>query len=79
MPGSLVTRVIDAFSNARLTQGTGLTEGGPGGEVLTHEEMLQRPWASGRGANPNGVYRIVDPDGNDVAEGEVGEMIIQSE
>ncbi|WP_019174129.1 class I adenylate-forming enzyme family protein [Brevibacterium ravenspurgense] len=79
MPGSLVTRVIDAFPNARLTQGTGLTEGGPGGAVLTHEEILERPWASGRGANPNGVYRIVDPEGNDVAEGEVGEMILKSE
>ncbi|OIR40565.1 MULTISPECIES: AMP-binding protein [Corynebacterium] len=25
------------------------------------------------------MYRIVDPEGNDVAEGEVGEMILQSE
>ena len=40
---------------------------------------MERPWASGRGANPNGVYRIVDPEGNDVAEGEVGEMILKSE
>ena len=41
--------------------------------------MKARPDATGRWAITNAEVRLVDPDGNDVAVGETGEMIVRGE
>ena len=79
MPATTATAVMKAFPDARLTQACGLTEGGPGGIMLTPEEVAVHPEVSGRSALPNTEVRIVDTEGNDVAPGAIGEMIMRGE
>ncbi|MDA8262942.1 MAG: long-chain fatty acid--CoA ligase [Actinomycetota bacterium] len=79
MPATTARALLEALPGARLVQACGQTEGGPGGIVLTHEEVMAHPEASGRSAIPNTEVRIVDRNGNDVAPGETGEMIMRGE
>ncbi|MDJ0318817.1 MULTISPECIES: acyl-CoA synthetase [Arthrobacter] len=79
MPAGLAQQMVAALPNAWIVQACGQTEGGPGGILLTHDEVLERPSASGRFAIANTEVRIVDPEGNEVLTGEVGEMIMRGE
>ncbi|GAA4658723.1 class I adenylate-forming enzyme family protein [Arthrobacter cryoconiti] len=79
MPAGLAQQIVKALPNAWIVQACGQTEGGPGGILLTHDEVLQRPSASGRFAIANTEVRIVDADGNDAVPGTVGEMIMRGE
>ena len=79
MPATTARAMLTAIPGARLVQACGQTEGGPGGIVLTPEEVMAHPEASGRSALPNTEVRIVDAAGNDVAPGEIGEMIMRGE
>ncbi|MDO5752905.1 long-chain fatty acid--CoA ligase [Arthrobacter sp.] len=79
MPAGLAQQIVAALPNAWIVQACGQTEGGPGGILLTHEEVLERPSASGRFAIANTEVRIVDADGNDIVPGQVGEMIMRGE
>lgn len=79
MPSGLAQQIVAALPNAWIVQACGQTEGGPGGILLTHEEVLERPSASGRFPIANTEVRIVDANGNDAAPGTVGEMIMSGE
>lgn len=79
MPATTAEALVAALPAASIIQACGQTEGGPGGILLQHDEVLARPSASGRSAIANTEVRIVDLDGNDVAPGGVGEMIMRGE
>ncbi|MDX2340155.1 AMP-binding protein [Micrococcus sp. M4NT] len=79
MPASTAEALVAALPHVDIVQACGQTEGGPGGILLTHEEVMAHPSASGRLAMPNTEVRVVDADGEDVAVGEVGEMIMRGE
>ncbi|MCJ0907289.1 class I adenylate-forming enzyme family protein [Rhodococcus sp. ARC_M6] len=77
MPASAVQQLVAAFPSVEFMNLCGQTEAGPGGIFLNHQQVLERPEASGRQALITMEVRIVDPEGNDVAPGEVGEMILR--
>jgi fatty-acyl-CoA synthase len=79
MPASVVTKLIGALPAVDLFQLCGQTEGGPGGVYSGPDDVRARPDASGRHGIPNTESRVVDADGNDVAFGEVGELLLRSE
>ena len=79
MPATTAEALVAALPGASIIQACGQTEGGPGGILLQHDEVLARPSASGRSAIANTEVHIVDLDGNDVAPGGVGEMIMRGE
>ncbi|MGW5852960.1 MULTISPECIES: class I adenylate-forming enzyme family protein [Micrococcus] len=79
MPASAAEALVAALPHVDIVQACGQTEGGPGGILLTHEEVMAHPSASGRLAMPNTEVRVVDANGEDVAVGEVGEMIMRGE
>lgn len=79
MPPSAVEKLISALPGVDFLQLCGQTEGGPSGIYLTPEEVAARPDATGRSAITNAEVRLVDTDGNDVAVGETGEMIVRGE
>ncbi|AXG14384.1 class I adenylate-forming enzyme family protein [Intrasporangium calvum] len=79
MPATTAEALVAALPGASIIQACGQTEGGPGGILLQHDEVLERPSASGRSAVPNTEVRIIDLEGNDVAPGAVGEMIMRGE
>jgi acyl-CoA synthetase (AMP-forming)/AMP-acid ligase II len=79
MPASAVQAALEALPNLELIQACGQTEGGPGGIYSSAEEVRARPEASGRLALFNTETRVVDHDGNDVAPGGTGELIIRGE
>lgn len=79
MPGSLVVALSERFRDVELVQLCGQTEGGPGGIYSNAQQVAERPDASGRQALPMSSCRVVDLDGADVSDGEVGELILRSE
>jgi acyl-CoA synthetase (AMP-forming)/AMP-acid ligase II len=79
MPATTAEALVAALPGASIIQACGQTEGGPGGILLQHDEVLARPSASGRSAIANTEVRIVDLDGKDAAPGGVGEMIMRGE
>lgn len=79
MPGSVAERLFDVFPNTELTQLCGQTEGGPGGILLSHEEIKINPAASGRYPIQNMEARVVDANGDEIEPGEVGELLIAGE
>ncbi|TWP34115.1 class I adenylate-forming enzyme family protein [Leekyejoonella antrihumi] len=79
MPASAVVALTEALPNVDLMQLCGQTEGGPGGIYASVDQVRARPDASGRQATMFAEVRVVDPVGNDVANGEVGEMLLRGE
>ena len=79
MPGTVAERIFAAFPHTEIIQACGQTEGGPGGIMLTHEDVKRKPSTSGRFPIPNTEVRVVGADGEEVAPGEVGEMIMRGE
>lgn len=79
MPGTVAERICEAFPHTEIIQACGQTEGGPGGIILTHEDVKRNPSASGRFPIPNTEVRVVGADDEDVLPGEVGEMIMRGE
>ncbi|WP_024794943.1 class I adenylate-forming enzyme family protein [Tomitella biformata] len=77
MPATAVQQLVAAFPTVEFMNLCGQTEAGPGGIFLNHEQVVARPDASGRQALITMEVRVVDPEGNDVAAGEVGEMILR--
>jgi acyl-CoA synthetase (AMP-forming)/AMP-acid ligase II len=75
---ALLERAAKAFPGAGLSQGYGMTELSPMATVLSPEEhqdpTLRR--SAGRAA-PHAEVRIVDADDNEVARGEVGEIVVR--
>jgi len=79
MPPSAVERLVTALPDIDFIQLCGQTEGGPAGIYSGPEDVLSRPDATGRWPIANSEMRLVDLDGNDVATGVPGEMIIRGE
>lgn len=79
MPPTAAAKLVETLPHVGFFQLCGQTEGGPTGIYSTPEEVKARPDATGRWAITNAEVRLVDPDGNDVAVGETGEMIVRGE
>ncbi|PLR86935.1 class I adenylate-forming enzyme family protein [Bacillus sp. V33-4] len=74
-----VDLVSKAFQTDRLTSVYGLTEAGPSGSILHPEEHGEKTGSIGKRAPLHTELRIVDENGNDVAVGEVGEIVLSGE
>ncbi|AZI65395.1 AMP-binding protein (plasmid) [Rhodococcus qingshengii] len=79
MPPSAVEKLVATLPDVGFFQLCGQTEGGPTGIYSTPDDVKARPDATGRWAITNAEVRLVDHDGNDVAVGETGEMIVRGE
>jgi long-chain acyl-CoA synthetase len=71
----LVTRIAAAFPNAKagLATAYGLTESASVATAIGGDDYVSHPGSAGR-AVPTVELRVVDPQGNDVAVGEPGEV-----
>lgn len=67
------------FHTDRLVCVYGLTEAGPSGTILHVEEHVQKPGSIGRRAPFGTEVRIINDLGEDVAPGEIGEIILFGE
>jgi acyl-CoA synthetase (AMP-forming)/AMP-acid ligase II len=79
---ALLDRVTELMPGARLQQGYGMTELSPIATILRPEDHSPASRAAGRlrsagRATFNAEVRIVDPDDNEVARGEVGEIVVR--
>ncbi|WP_104092481.1 class I adenylate-forming enzyme family protein [Arthrobacter sp. GMC3] len=79
MPPSAVKNLVATLPGIDFIQLCGQTEGGPAGMYSGPADVLNRPDATGRWPIPNSEMRLVDLDGNDVATGVPGEMIMRGE
>ncbi|MFA1710143.1 class I adenylate-forming enzyme family protein [Peribacillus frigoritolerans] len=78
MPVPLLKKAMELFNTDQFYNMCGLTEAGPSGIYLTPEDHKTKMGASGK----SGFLleaRVVDQQGNDVAPGEVGELIFRGE
>jgi fatty-acyl-CoA synthase len=78
MPPATVTRLARAVPHVELYNLCGPTEAGPGGLSLGPEHVHSRPGENGW-AILNTEARVVDPDGQDVAGGATGEVVLRSD
>jgi len=79
MPPDSARQLARTLPSVGLYQLCGLTEAGPSGIFAGPRDVLARPDASGRYAFPNTEARVVSQVGDDVADGEVGELILRGE
>jgi len=79
MPSSTVEQLITTLPKVEFMQACGQTEAGPGGIFANHDQVRERPDASGRQPLPMTERRVIDLDGNDVTPGEVGELLLRGE
>jgi len=79
MPAETAHTLVKTLPGVLLYQLCGQTEAGPGGIYSTPADVAARPDASGRWALPNTQCRVVTPEDQDVAPGEVGELILRGE
>ncbi len=77
-PAAQVDELAEAFPEAAIASGWGMTETNSLGITLVGPDYLAHPEAAGRPTPPVQDFRIVDNDGQDVATGEVGELIVKS-
>lgn len=76
MPPSLARRWFELVGPEKFFMAYGMTEG-MGLTALRGDEWLDHPGSVGRGVRETEV-RVIGPDGNDVAEGEIGEIHLRS-
>jgi fatty-acyl-CoA synthase/feruloyl-CoA synthase len=79
MPARAVEQLVTTSPQVSFIQLCGQTEGGPRGIYCDAEQVKARPDASGPQALPFIEARVVDPFGNDVEPGGVGELILRGE
>ncbi|WP_375174993.1 class I adenylate-forming enzyme family protein [Pseudooceanicola sp.] len=77
-PAAQVRRLKEVFPSAAPGIGWGMTETSSLGITLTGDDYLAAPTAAGRLTPPVQQARIVDAEGRDLPEGEVGELLIRS-
>ncbi len=75
-PPAAVEALGDVFPNAVLINGYGLTEGGASVCTLPPGEAKRRPGSVGK-PMPGAEVRVVDDDGEAVADGDVGEIVLK--
>ncbi|PYF07502.1 class I adenylate-forming enzyme family protein [Ureibacillus chungkukjangi] len=71
--------VQQAFKTDNLLCVYGLTEAGPSGALLFNDEHEQKAGSVGKRAPFGTELRIINEDGEDVAEGEIGEVVLYGE
>ncbi|WP_206474093.1 class I adenylate-forming enzyme family protein [Dietzia sp. KRD202] len=79
MPPSAVEQLTTILPKVNFLQMCGQTEAGPSGIFSNRDQVRERPDASGRQAMIMTECRVVDADGNEVAPGEVGELLLRGE
>ena len=77
-PAVQVAQLAKAFPQAAVSTGWGMTETNSLGITLGGPEYLSNPGTAGRLQPPLQDMRIVDPDGNPLPPGEVGELLVKS-
>jgi len=75
-PPAAVEALGDAFPNAVLINGYGLTEGGASVCALPPGEARRRPGSVGK-PMPGAEVRVVDDEDRPLPEGEVGEIVLK--
>ncbi len=78
MPPSAVEDLVRALPRVNIIQLCGQTEAGPGGVFCNRDQVRARPDASGRQGAVGTEFRVVDAEGNDVAAGQAGELLLRS-
>lgn len=79
MPAAAVELMVSTWPGVSFMQLCGQTEGGPSGLYSTHEQVVARPDASGRQGVVLTDARVIDDEGNDVAPGGTGELLLRTE
>ncbi|WP_431028198.1 class I adenylate-forming enzyme family protein [Lysinibacillus sp. LZ02] len=74
-----VLYLADQFRTDRLVCVYGLTEAGPSGSILHAKEHPQKAGSIGKRAPLGTELRIVNEDGADVPQGEIGEIVLRGE
>ena len=77
-PSELFEGITSHFPGADLVHGYGSTESGPHTMALRGQEFLDHRGALGLPV-PGNEVRVADPLGNDVPEGDVGELLVRSD
>ncbi|MFK7753830.1 MAG: class I adenylate-forming enzyme family protein [Sedimentitalea sp.] len=77
-PAAQVGSLAKRFPNASVAPGWGMTETNANGIGMAGPDYEQRPGSAGRLYPPIQQLRFLDDDGNDVAQGEIGEITVKS-
>ena len=77
-PPEHVKMIADAFKGSSPGIGYGLTETNALGALLSGDEYLARPTSTGKPTPPMCKIEIRGPDGNEMPQGERGEICIKS-
>ena len=77
-PADQVAKLIDRFPGALPSAGYGLTETNAVGCIIGDEDYAARPGSVGQATPPLVELRLVDEHGNEVAQGERGEICLRS-
>jgi acyl-CoA synthetase (AMP-forming)/AMP-acid ligase II len=77
-PADQVGALIELFPGAKPTAGYGLTETNAVGCIIGDDDYAMRPGSVGQATPPLVDLKIVDETGNEVEEGERGEICLRS-
>ncbi|QTN00343.1 long-chain-fatty-acid--CoA ligase [Sediminibacillus dalangtanensis] len=79
LSGSEVTFIQEKFSTKRLMCVYGLTEAGPNGTLLGFNDHPHKAGSIGHRAALNCEIKLVDEHGEEVEQGQIGEIILKGE
>ncbi|WP_439144225.1 class I adenylate-forming enzyme family protein [Planktotalea sp.] len=77
-PGAQVAQLAEAFPNAGVATGWGMTETNALGIGMIGDDYTARPESAGKLHPPVQELRMLDDNGKDVAVGELGEITVKS-
>jgi acyl-CoA synthetase (AMP-forming)/AMP-acid ligase II len=77
-PGAQVGQLAEAFPNAGVATGWGMTETNALGIGMIGDDYVNRPESAGKLHPPVQELRLLDDAGNDVPLGELGEITVKS-
>jgi len=77
-PAAQVGQLAKIFPKANIATGWGMTETNANGIGMAGPDYLARPGSAGRLYPPIQQLRFLDDDGNDVAQGQLGEITVKS-
>lgn len=77
-PAAQVSQLVEAFPNAGVATGWGMTETNALGIGMIGDDYAARPESAGKLHPPVQELRFLDDDGNDVPVGQMGEITVKS-